>query len=73
MCLGNPLSDPNLFSQREAPSKKALELKQALEYILVAHFIVGIFKIILGGLNAGMNDFFSCLILWCGYSRYDYC
>ena len=73
MCLGNPLQDPNFFSQKDAPTKKAEDLKKALEYILGAHFIIGILKIILGGLNAGMNDFFSCLVLWCGYSRYDYC
>lgn len=55
------------------PTKRAEELKQILEYVMFSHVVIAVVKIVLGGLGAGMNDFFSCLILWCGYSRYDYC
>ena len=72
MCLG--LNDPNsMFQEREPPTKRAEELKTTLQWILFAHFIVGIVKVVLGGFNAGSGDFFSCLILWCGYAKFDYC
>ena len=71
MCLG--LGDPNLFTEREAPTKRAEEPKTVLQWVLGAHFIVGIVKIVLGGFNAGSGDFFSCLILWCGYAKFDHC
>jgi len=70
MCLGNPFSNqPPMFP----PSKKAEEYKNILEYVMIAHIIVIVIKIVLGGFNAGVGDIFSCLILWCGYSRFDYC
>ena len=40
---------------------------------MFAHGIVAIIKIILGGFSAGSGDLVNMLILWCGYSRYDYC
>lgn len=56
-----------------APTKKAEDLKQICEYIMFAHGVVAIIKIILGGFSAGSGDLVNMLILWCGYSRYDYC
>lgn len=69
MCLGFPGD----MSPRFPPSKRAEELKTVLQYVLVAHVIVTVVKIILGGLNAGTGDIFNVLILWCGYTQFDYC
>lgn len=73
MCLGNPFSDPDYFKQHPAPSKRAEELKNALTCILFAHLVLAIVKMILGGLNAGFNDLFSCYFLWIAFLRYDHC
>ena len=64
MCLGFPGD----MAPKYPPTKKAEDLKSILEYILIAHFIVAIVKIILGGLNAGVGDIFNCMFLWCGYT-----
>ena len=56
-----------------APTKKGEELKVACEYLLWAHGVVAVIKIILGGFGAGSGDLMNMVILWCGYSRYDYC
>ena len=46
MCLGNPFSNqPPMFP----PSKKAEEYKNILEYVMIAHIIVIVIKIVLGG------------------------
>ena len=45
------------------PSKRTEELKNILEYIIIAHVIVVVIKVILGGLNAGIGDIFSIMIL----------
>ena len=73
MCIGMPMGDQNPFAERQPPTKRAEELKNALVWVLGAHFIVAIVKIILGGFSAGSGDLFNCLILWCGYAKYDYC
>ena len=68
MCLGIGEMAPMY-----PPTSRGEKLKNTLEYILFAHIIVGVIKIAIGGLNNGTGDLFNCLILWCGYARFDYC
>ena len=37
------------------------------------HFFVAIVKMIVIGIFSGLSDLFSCIILWCGLCRFDYC
>lgn len=55
------------------PSKKGEEYSKTLEWLMLGHGVIAVVKIILGGFGAGMGDCFSMLILWCGYSKFDYC
>ena len=68
MCLG--LGDLNPMYP---PTKRGEELKNTLEWVFYAHIVVAIIKICIGGLNNGTGDLFNCMILWCGYIRFDYC
>ena len=67
MCLG---TDPQPLYPA---SKKGEEFKQILEYLLCAHGILAVVKLILSGPSALLNDIFEMMVLYCGYSRLDYC
>ena len=55
------------------PNQKARDLKSTLEIILGVHFFVAIVKMVVIGIFSGLSDIFSCIILWCGLCRFDYC
>ena len=55
------------------PNHKARDLKSTLEIILGVHFFVAIVKMVVIGIFSGLSDIFSCIILWCGLCRFDYC
>ena len=55
------------------PTQKARDLKSTLEIILGVHFFVAIVKMVIMGITSGLSDILSCLILWCGLCKFDYC
>lgn len=55
------------------PNQKARDLKSILEIILGVHFFVAIVKMIVIGIFSGLSDILSCIILWCGLCKFDYC
>jgi len=74
MCL--PFGDDegrDLMGNLVPPNQKARDLKSTLEIILGIHFFVAILKMVVIGIFSGISDLFSCLILWCGLCRFDYC
>ena len=46
---------------------------ETMRIILIVHMAVMFSKMLLMGLAAGLQDAFSCMILYCGISRIDYC
>ena len=48
-------------------------MKSNLEIILGVHFFVAIVKMVVIGVLSGLSDLLSCLVLWCGLCRFDYC
>ena len=69
------LNDDEIWSYGK-PSNTKLKskgLKNTFEIILGFHFFVAIVKMIVIGIFSGLSDLFSCVILWCGLCRFDYC
>ena len=56
-----------------APTTKASQLQSNIEVLLIVHVCVSIGKMVGFGFGAGLEDWLSCLILYCGKSRIDYC
>ena len=75
MCLGLGAEDEgrDLMGNLVPPNQKARDLKSTLEIILGIHFFVAIVKMVVLGIGAGLSDLLSCLILWCGLCKFDYC
>ena len=75
MCLplGGEDEGRDLMGNLVPPNQKARDLKSTLEIILGVHFFVAIVKMIILGIFSGISDLFSCIILWCGLCRFDYC
>jgi len=74
MCLGLGDDDGrDLMGNLVPPNQKARDLKSTLEIILGVHFFVAILKMVIIGILSGISDLLSCLILWCGLCRFDYC
>lgn len=75
MCLpfGGDDEGRDLMGNLVPPNQKARDLKTTLEIILGVHFFVAILKMVIIGIFSGISDLFSCLILWCGLCRFDYC
>ena len=40
---------------------------------MIAHGVLAVIKLILSGPTALFNDIFEMMVLYCGYSRLDYC
>lgn len=75
MCLGLGGDDEqrDLMGNLVPPNQKARDLKSNLEIILGVHFFVAIVKMVIIGVFSGLSDILSCLVLWCGLCRFDYC
>ena len=75
MCLpfGGDDEGRDLMGNLVPPNQKARDRKTTLEIILGVHFFVAILKMVIIGIFSGISDLFSCLILWCGLCRFDYC
>ena len=71
--LGGDDEQRDLMGNLVPPNQKARDLKSTLEIILGIHFFVAIVKMIVIGIFSGLSDIFSCIILWCGLCRFDYC
>lgn len=75
MCipLGGDDEQRDFMGNLVPPNQKARDLKSSLEIILGVHFFVAIVKMVIIGIFSGISDIFSCVILWCGLCRFDYC
>ena len=73
LALGDDDEGRDLMGNLVPPNQKARDLKSALQIILGTHAFVAIIKMIFIGIFSGIGDIFSCLVLWCGIYRYDYC
>ena len=75
MCipLGGDDEGRDLMGNLVPPNQKARDLKSNLEIILGVHFFVAIVKMVIIGVLSGISDLLSCIVLWCGLCRFDYC
>ena len=67
----NPCGD--CFKPQFAPSEKSKKLISTMYTVLIVNLAVMFSKMLLMGLAAGFQDAFSCMILYCGIARIDYC
>ena len=73
LALGDEDEGRDLMGNLVPPTQKARDLKSALQIILGVHAFVAVIKMVFIGIFSGIGDVFSCLVLWCGLCRFDYC
>ena len=71
MCI--PYEQLNSQAPNLPTNPKAEQLKTYCYIILVVHAIVSIVKIFIFGFYTAFGDIISCIILWCGTSKTNYC